>query len=66
MKGSQRNLRNKRKKKAQLREEMICRILGNSAWVKERRDYTADMLARAAVGLANEILAELEMDHNRL
>ena len=55
-----------RKRKTQLREQLIVSILSNSAWMKPRVDFTADQVARAAVNLANEVLAELEMERNQL
>lgn len=62
----QKNSLNKKRKKAQLREQLICSILSNQSWMKHRSAYTVDFIARDAVSLANEVLAELEMDRNRL
>lgn len=62
----QKNSLSKKQKKAQLRNQLLCSILSNSGWMKPRAEYPADHIARAAVTLANEVLAELEMEYNRL
>lgn len=58
--------KNTRQRKIQLREQLIVSMLGNSAWMKPRAEFTSDQVARAAVHLANAVLVELEMKRNRL
>jgi hypothetical protein len=52
--------------KIESRQQMICALLSNPAWIDKHCKQSANELASAAVDCANAVIVELEMDYNRL
>jgi hypothetical protein len=52
--------------KIEFRQQIICALLSNPAWIQDQYDRSSKALASSAVYCANAVIVELEMDYNRL